>query len=156
MGKKKLLIGIVVLLLTASGWSGWVIWQRSQPIPVTPSVLSASGMSVVVPLRSNIEKISQEPEYISQKKIITAVYQIGGVAVTITQQSKPADVSLDQIDTQERFSTSVGTVYVLKSLPGARQSIIETADAWIYVTTSSSLDYATYKQFVAGLVAVAR
>lgn len=148
MRRRKITL-ILALVITASivVW-GILKWQQQQPIRITTRVASDSGLRVIVPLQSTSGTVTLQPEYIAEKKLVTATYTIDNTTITLSQQAKPKDTPLDQIDTAEKFITQLGTVYVLKSKPGIRQSIIETIDSWVYVTANDTVSYDSYKQFI--------
>ena len=146
-------------LLVASGVSAsllvlafllWMFVLVSPPVKVSDSLKQAAGVNVVMPTKlPSGFKVSELPEYETDRKlVITRFTQEDGDFIALSQQLKPQDISLKQIDAQETYLDTIGTVYVLKGEAGRIQTIIETSDSWVYVDGSQAVGLSTVKQFI--------
>lgn len=149
MGKKKVILaaGIAIALVIA-GLGYHVV---SSHLPVPSEVRESVSYSPLSPKFSFGTSVKDQATYNPKTKLVVSSYIVKDVVITLSQQAKPQDVDLNQIDAQEKFLTSAGTVYVLKAEPGLRQSILETSDAWTYISAKETLPYQTYKQFILGI-----
>ena len=98
--------------------------------------------------------IAFEPEETSIEKdaVITKFTDtIGKGSIYLTQQSRPQQTDLKQIDAQETYLADVGAVYILKGEREHIQAIIETNDSWILVDSSASIGITKVKEVIAGL-----
>ncbi len=152
--KKLLLITVVALILIVSGLvTGYLLWPRQQVV-VPESVRSAINLSIVKPKKiPNGFNFDRQPFYEPEEKIvITVLKNESGSKITLSQQKKPENVDLKQIDAAETFLINIGTVYILKGEKGQLQSIIETGDSWLYVNADDDISVENYKAFINDLV----
>jgi len=120
------------------------------PVRVSNQVKAAAGVTIVMPTKlPSSFHVSEQPEYQTDRKlVITRFTKSNGDFIALSQQQKPQDVSLKQIDSQETYIDTVGTVYVLKGEAGRIQTIIETSDSWVYVDGSQAVGLSTVKAFI--------
>jgi hypothetical protein len=125
----------------------------SQTVDVPESVQKELGASIIMPrkLPSGFS-VNEKPSYDAEHKLVlTRFTNKAGAFIALSQQKKPIDVSLKQIDSQETYISAIGTVYVLKGEKGRIQAIIETSDSWVYVDGSESANLNTIKDFISKL-----
>lgn len=149
MTKKKVLsvsMATLALLLVCIGY-----FFFSSHIPISQEVRGSVEYSLLSPKFSFDIAVKEPALYNPKTKLVLSSYIVKDVAITLSQQAKPQNVDLGQVDAQEKFLTSAGTVYVLKAEPGMRQAILETSDTWTYISAKEELPYQVYKQFIAGI-----
>lgn len=124
-----------------------------ESVTVPEPVSQSAGFSIIqpekVPTRFNV---TRTPYYDGEKKLVITVFtNKDGQKITLSQQKKPENVDLQQIDAKEKYLTNIGSVYLLKGEDGKQQSIIETNDSWLYVNADGSLKLTDYRKFIESL-----
>lgn len=141
---------LLTTALIAISAGAYFVYSLNQPrVVASQAVKDAAGYSIAEPkgLVGNLTTL-QQPSYNETTKTVTTILKKDSTTITLTQQKKPQGIELEQIEPREKFLTGLGTVYVLKTDPGKHVAIIDTADSWIYVNTTSSLSYEAYKAFI--------
>ncbi len=148
----KIGIGIASLLVVVAGITTFMLISAKPRVVVPESVKQSADFGVVKSSALPIGfSVLEQPAYIDDKGLVLTTLEKDGISVTVSQQKKPADANLDQIEPREKFLTNLGMVYVLYGEKGKQQAIIDTVDSWIYVNTNGDMDLPTYKSFVNSL-----
>lgn len=150
--RKLLFIGGLLVLVTG----GILLLQFffTKPVVYVPEeVRAAVGVEVAIPVSMPSGfKLTEEPAYEEEAGLtIMRFTDKDGGFIALSQQKRPADVSLKQIDSQETYLDTIGTVYVLKGEKGRIQTIVETGDSWIYIDASESVGLSRVKKFISSL-----
>ena len=149
--KKKLFIFLIpVTVLFITGIALQLLIFSKTPVSVPAEVRRAAGVSVVMPRKlPSGYSVNEQPVYNAELKLVlTRFTNKKGDFIALSQQPKPNDISLKQVDSQETYLDSIGTIYVLKGEVGRIQTIIETADLWVYVDGSKSVSLPVIKEFI--------
>lgn len=148
--KRRYVIIFILLVVLVTAAIGIYLVDKSPKTIISENLRNNAGVTLVssnkLPKGYTIE---QQPSYISDKKIIVTRFKSkNGAQITLSQQKKPKNVDLKQIDAKENFLVDVGSVYVLKGEKEKLQSIIEPEDSWIYVNADQNIGKKAYKEFI--------
>ncbi len=145
-------IFVVVITLAVILFAKSYIFS-GESVNVPDAVTKSAGFSIIqpgkVPAKFNV---TREPYYDGEKQLVVTVFvSEDGKKITLSQQKKPKNTDLQQIDAKEKYLTDIGSVYVLKGEDGKQQSIIETSDSWLFVNSDGVLKLTDYKKFIESL-----
>lgn len=149
---KLIAIGLVLVAMIVTSVIVFLTISKT-PVKVSDAVKQSVNFAVALP--QSVPKdsyISKEPIYDNAAKAVVTSFKMNkGGDIVISQQKKP-NVDLKQVDAQETYLASIGSVYLLKGEAGRLQAIVETKDSWIMVNCSESVGINTCKDIIANLV----
>lgn len=147
--KMPLVIGAVLVFL---GGVLFIYSVSRDRVPPIPTHFKQLGVPLYHPEKLPKDVVFKPPETSTEKDgIITKFTDTAAKGdLFLTQQKRPA-ADLKQIDTQETYLTSIGTVYFLKGEKDRLQAIIETDQTWILLDGPSSFGIARAKEIILSL-----
>jgi hypothetical protein len=90
--------------------------------------------------------------YVEKDALITKFSKADGQGnLLLTQQPRPQDVDLEEVDTAEKYLSHPGSVYMLKGEKGKIQVIVTAGDTWLLVSADESITKQLVKDFIDSL-----
>jgi hypothetical protein len=152
--KKTWLWSGIGLLVVLSGLCV-ILWQHSiGRVPaLSQATLKAAQIKLYHPrrLQDNLQFDQATAKTVRDATI--TIFENSQGRIILTQQPKPKDIDLKQIDAAETFLTQIGTAYVLKGEPGKIQLIVDSATTWLLVSGDEDVGLPAVKHFINSLEA---
>jgi hypothetical protein len=153
MGTRLKLIIAAAGVIFVGGIIGAFVAMQQSPIHLADTVRKQVNFAIILPKKLPGQfYVAAQPTFDTDKRILTTKLQNTlGQDVIISQQSKPKDIDLKQVDAQETFLTGVGSVYVLKGEAGRIQAIIDASDSWVLINGNKDINVKTVKAIIDSL-----
>ncbi|HTE58343.1 MAG TPA: hypothetical protein VK694_06370 [Verrucomicrobiae bacterium] len=153
--RKKMFLGICgVLVLIGGVLIAYAV--TSVAIPPIPAHLGQElGVTLYHPSKLPQDVVFKPAETATEKDSIITKFTdtTGKGSLFLTQQKRP-QANLKQIDTQETYLATIGTVYFLKGEKDRLQAIVETDQTWILLDGSTSFGIDRAKEIISKLEVV--
>ena len=148
----KLVIGGVVVLVVGV-LVGIFVASQQNPIHIPDTARKEVTFGIILPKKLPSQfYVASQPTFDTEKHVLSTKLQVAkSGTITISQQTKPKDTDLKQIDSQENFLSTVGSVYVLKGEAKRIQVIIDASDSWLFINGDDSVGITTVKTLIDSL-----
>jgi hypothetical protein len=153
LSRKQLVLLSVSTVVLLGGVGGVVIMSRNRVASIPTRFGQVLPVKPYHPdkLPKNVTFNASETTTEQGALITKFTDTTGKGSLFLTQQKRPNEVDLKQIDTQETYLANAGSVYFLKGEKDRIQAIIETEELWILVDGPASFDNARAKELISRL-----
>lgn len=148
-GRGYVLIGVAAVVLACG--AGWYLMHRSAVATLPASVISASDVVLYHPKKSVAGLRFDQQDIDTDSDTTITYFENTKGRIVLTQQPKPKDTDLGQIDSAETYLTPIGTAYILKGERERIQMIVDTNSTWILVSADDAVGLQAVKDFVGSL-----
>jgi hypothetical protein len=149
--KRILVLGFFASLLLGTGV---VMTLHQTAVPPIPQQFTQNPPTGLYHPRSLPGGLAFRPEatYMEKDGLITKFTAAGNKgSLLLTQQPKPHDVDLEQIDTSEKYLSRPGSVYILKGERDKIQAIVAAGNTWLLVSADESIPLQQVREFIDSL-----
>jgi hypothetical protein len=153
LSRKQLVLLSVSTVVLLGGVGGVVMMSRDRVAPIPTRFGQVLPVKPYHPdkLPKNVTFNPSETTTEQGALITKFTDTTGKGSLFLTQQKRPKEVDLKQIDTQETYLANAGSVYFLKGEKDRIQAIIETEELWILVDGPALFDNARAKELISRL-----